>query len=114
MQATALAWLALNSAGGAFAVGVVLAARMLPNLLFGLAAGTLADRANRNVLLASVGVVAVPIMLALSWLAASGSVAVWSLAILAFAVGCLQVFDVPARQALVMDTVSREVAPNAM
>src|SRR5919198_4043714 len=48
MQTTATAWLALDSAGGAFAVGLVLAARMLPNLLFGLAAGTLADRAHRG------------------------------------------------------------------
>ena len=114
IQATATAWLAVDAGGGGFGVGVVLAARMLPNLLFGLAAGTLADRANRHRLLVVVGLAGVPVMLALSWLAASGNVAVWQLVPLSFATGCLFVFDVPARQALVMDTVPREVAPNAM
>lgn len=109
-----MAWLALVAGGGGFAVGLVLAARMLPNLLFGLAAGTLADRANRNRLLLVVGLAAVPVMLALSWLAATMDVAVWQLVALSFAAGCLSVFDVPARQALVMDTVPRDVAPNAM
>jgi predicted MFS family arabinose efflux permease len=33
---------------------------------------------------------------------------------LSFLTGCLTVFDAPARQALVMDTVPRELAPNAM
>jgi MFS family permease len=112
MQQTATAWLALDA--GAFAVGLVLAARMLPSLLFGLAAGTLADRAHRNRLLVGVSISAIPIMLVLNRLAASGSVAVWELVALAFATGCLSVFDVPARQALVMDTVPRDVAPNAM
>ena len=112
MQQTALAWLALEA--GPFAVGLVLAARMLPSLLFGLAAGTLADRAHRNRLLVGVSLSAIPIMLTLNRVAASDSVAVWQVVALAFASGCLTVFDVPARQALVMDTVPRDVAPNAM
>jgi hypothetical protein len=33
---------------GAFAVGLVLAARMLPSLLFGLASGTIADRVGER------------------------------------------------------------------
>ena len=114
IQATATAWLALLAGGGGFGVGLVLAARMLPNLLFGLAAGTLADRANRNRLYVAVALAGVPVMLALSWLAAGGNVAVWQLVPLSFATGCLFVCDAPARQALVMDTVPREVAPNAM
>jgi hypothetical protein len=36
MQLTATAWLALDARGGAVTVGLALAARMLPNLLFGL------------------------------------------------------------------------------
>src|SRR5437588_13011425 len=53
-------------------------------------------------------------MLALSWLAQTGHVALWQLLSLAFATGCLIVFDMPARQALVMDTVPRDAAVNAM
>ncbi|MCA1646926.1 MAG: MFS transporter, partial [Chloroflexi bacterium] len=47
MLGTATAWLAVGDGGG-FSVGLVLAARMLPNLLFGLAAGALADRLDRT------------------------------------------------------------------
>ena len=46
MERTATAWLALEVGGGAVAIGLIFAARMLPSLLFGLLAGTIADRAN--------------------------------------------------------------------
>lgn len=113
MLSTATAWLAVGDGGG-FSVGLVLAARMLPSLLFGLPAGTLADRFERTRQLQVVSLAALPIMLGLNRLAASGNVVLWQLAALSFATGCLTVFDVPARQALVMDVVPREVAANAM
>ena len=112
MQLTATAWLALD--GGAFTVGLVMAARMLPNLLFGLAAGTLADRSDRDRLVVLMRVVALPPVVGLAWLAQTASVNVWALVGLSFLNGCVSVLDVPARQALVIDTVPRDVAPNAM
>ncbi|MBV9542745.1 MAG: MFS transporter, partial [Chloroflexi bacterium] len=114
MQLTAIAWLALGSSGGGFTVGLVLAARMLPNLLFGLPAGTLADRANRRQLLLIVRLVSVLPALGLAWLPSLGPDAVAPLVLLAFGMGTSTVFDMPARQAMVMDTVPREVAANAM
>jgi len=113
LLATATAWLALGDGGG-FSVGLVLAARMLPNLLFGLPAGTLADRLDRPRQLLAVSLAALPLMLALNRLADSGSVPLWQLVSLSFATGCLPVFDLPARQSLVMDVVPRELASNAM
>src|SRR5437773_11946028 len=47
MERTATAWVALQAGGGALAIGLVFAARALPSLLLGLAAGTIADRADR-------------------------------------------------------------------
>jgi predicted MFS family arabinose efflux permease len=114
MERTATAWLALEAGGGALAVGIVLAARMLPSLLFGLAAGTIADRVDRTRQLAMVGIAGVPLMAVLSWLAASSSVQFWQVALISFAAGCVNVFDAPARQTLVMDSVRPEVAPNAI
>jgi MFS family permease len=113
MLTTATAWLAVDDGGG-FSVGLVLAARMLPNLLFGLAAGTLADRFERTRQLLAVSLSALPLMLALNRLAVSGSVPLWQLVVLSFATGCLSVFDTPARQALVMDVVARESAASAL
>jgi MFS family permease len=114
MQLTAIAWLALGSSGGAFTVGLVLAARSVPNLLFGLASGTLADHADRQRLLVVVRIAALAPAIGLTWLSGVDPTAVWPLVLLSFATGTVSVFDTPTRQALVMDTTPRDVAPNAM
>jgi len=110
MERTVTAWLALEAGGGPVAVGLAFAARMLPSLLLGLAAGTIADRADRPRQLLAVSGAAVLVMAGFSWLVGAGGVRVWQVVAFAFAAGCLQVFDTPARQALVLDTVPRESA----
>jgi MFS family permease len=116
VERTATAWLALEAGGavGALAVGLAFAARMLPSLLFGLAAGTLADRTDRRRQLVLVAAAGIPLMLAVSGLAWWGRLQVWQVVAFAFAAGCLQVFDTPARQALILDSVPRDVAANAV
>jgi MFS family permease len=117
MERTATAWLALSSAdlgNGAFAVGLALAARMLPLLLFGLAAGTIADRVQRARLLCLVAAVGVSLMAFFAWLTGSHAVQVWQVVAVSFCAGCLQVFETPARQSLALSTVQREVAPSAI
>jgi MFS family permease len=110
MERTATAWLALETGGGPVAIGLIFAARMLPSLLFGLAAGTIADRADRPRQLLAVAGTALLLMASFSWLIGIGDMRVWQVVVFAFAAGCLQVFDTPARQALVLDTVPREAA----
>ena len=114
MERTATAWLALQSGGGAFAVGLVFAAHSLPSLLFGLAAGTIADRVDRRKLLVVVAAAVSALMAFIGWLADRGNVQVWQVVVLGFAAGCIQVCDTPARQALVLDTTSRKAATNAL
>jgi len=114
LERTATAWLALEAGGGGLAVGITLAARMLPSLLFGLAAGTLADRHDRRRQLLVVAAAGLPLMLLLGWLVATGFVRTWQIVVFAFAAGCLQAFDVPARQALILDTVPRAAASSAV
>ena len=110
LERTATAWLALEAGGGAVAVGLIFAARMLPSLLFGLAAGTVAGRADRPRQLLAVAVAALLLMGGFGWLVGAGGVQAWQVVVFAFAAGCLQVFDTPARQALVLDTIPRELA----
>jgi MFS family permease len=93
MERTATALLALESGGGAFAVGLVLAARMLPSLLFGLASGTIADRVDRRRQLVTVGAAAVPVMAGLGWLARPGTADMAYLVPIAFGIGGVSVFD---------------------
>jgi MFS family permease len=114
MERTATAWLALQSGGGPLAVGLVFAARSTPSLLLGLAAGTIADRTDRRRQLLAVCGAACALMAAIGWIVGAGTIRVWQVVAISFAAGCIQVFDTPARQALVLDTTSRAVAPNAM
>lgn len=114
MERTTTAWLALQAGGGAFAVGLVFAARSLPSLLFGLAAGTIADRADRRRQLLAVSGAALLLMAVIGWLVGAGAIRVWQVIAISFVAGCLQVSDTPARQALVLDTTARAVAANAM
>ena len=114
MERTATAWLTLEAGGGAFAIGLVFAARMLPSLLFGLAAGTFADRGERSRQLLAVGASAWLLMAALGAIISHGTVAVWQILAFAFAAGCVQTFDTPARQALVLDLVPVDSAERAL
>lgn len=114
LERTATAWLALEAGGGPVAVGLIFAARMLPSLLFGLAAGTIADRADRPRQLLAVAGAALLLMAGFGWLVGAGGTRIWQVVAFAFAAGCVQVFDTPARQALVLDTVSRDAALRAL
>lgn len=114
LERTATAWLALEISGEAFAIGLTFAARMLPSLLFGLTAGTIADRVDRRRQLIVVAGIAVGVVTIFSWLVGSGGLRIWQVVALSFVAGCLQVFDTPSRQALVVDTVPREDAPRAL
>jgi MFS family permease len=114
MERTATAWLALEAGSSAFAIGLIFAARMLPSLLLGLVAGTIADRADRPRQLLAVAGATLLLMITFSWLIRVGEIRVWHVVVFSFAAGCLHVFDMPARQALVMDTVSRATAPRAL
>jgi MFS family permease len=114
MERTATAWLALEAGSGAFAIGMIFAARMLPSLLLGLVAGTIADRADRPRQLLAVAGAALCLMAAFGWFVGSASVLPWHLIAFSFAAGCVSVFDTPARQALVLDTVPRGAAPRAL
>jgi MFS family permease len=113
VERTATAWLALET-GDALSVGVVLAARMLPSLLFGLAAGTLADRVDRTRQVAVVSMASVPIMAGMAWLASHQAIVLPQVIVLSFLAGCIPVFEIPARQSLVMDAVPSHLAPNGM
>jgi predicted MFS family arabinose efflux permease len=114
MERTTTAWLALLASDNPLGVGVVFAARNLPSLLFGLMSGTIADRVERPRLLFGVAGAASVLMAVLSWLSSAGNIQTWQVAAIAFATGCFQVFDTPARQALVLDTVPREAATSAV
>jgi predicted MFS family arabinose efflux permease len=114
MERVATGWLALETGGGPLGVGIVFAARTLPSLLLGLAAGSLADRSDRRRILRAVAAAGSVLATGLGLLVGSGQIALWQVAAIAFLSGCVQVSDQPSRQALVYDSVGRDAAPSAI
>jgi predicted MFS family arabinose efflux permease len=114
MERVATGWLALETGGGPLGVGIVFAARLLPSLLFGLLAGTLADRFDRRRILVAVALGAAALTTTLGVLVGAGAVTLWSVAAIAFLNGCIMVYDSPSRQSLIFDLVGREHTPNAI
>src|SRR6202171_2531309 len=114
MQSVAMPWLALELTGSALLVGLVLAAQFLPVLVGGPLGGVVADRyRKRNVLLASQSLFTIP-SFALFAISATGHAQYWMVIAAAFATGTITLFDVPARQAFVIEMVGRRDLMNAI
>lgn len=114
MERVATGWLVLDIGGDALTVGIVMAARSLPPLVLGLAAGTIADRCDRRRWLMLAAMAAALLATTLGLIVREGHVQVWHIAAIASLFGCASVADIPARQALVVDTVGRAAAPSAI
>lgn len=109
-----LSWLALGTDGSSLAVGIVLAARVLPQMLFGIPAGALADRFSRSrlVLIANAGSGVVVGSLCVAWLA--GTVGLPVLVVGTFLIGTCDAVRVTAATAMAFDLVERRSAANAI
>jgi MFS family permease len=95
-------------------LGLVVAARMTPQLIFGLMAGVIADRFDRKriMLVAQAGTVSLHIITAI--LVLTGMVEVWHVFVLAFATGTALLFTQTARQSLIPQLVPEEQVLNAV
>jgi MFS family permease len=114
MQSVAMPWLALELTHSGLLVGLVLAAQFTPVLLGGPFGGLVADRERkRNVLLVTQSLFTIPsfVLFAVS---ATGHAQYWMVIVAAFATGAINMFDVPARQAFVIEMVGRQDLMNAI
>lgn len=114
MQMVALPWLVLQITHSAVALGTVTALQFLPILGVVLFAGVIVDRfPKQRLLLATQGASLIQ-ALTLAFLTASGRIQVWEIYLLAIALGLINAFDSPARQAFVTELVGRENVVNAV
>jgi MFS family permease len=115
MQRVAQDWLVLElTHNSGTALGIATGLQFLPQLLFSLWGGVVADRyRKRNILLATQTIMGA-LALILGLLALTGLVAVWQVYVLAFALGLVAVVDNPARQAFVSEMVGKEGMANAI
>ena len=114
MQSVALSWYALELTHSGFKVGLVLAMQFTPMLVGGQFGGLLADRfAKRRILLVTQTLFILPA----AWLflvSETHTGQYWMVLLAALALGSINVFDVPCRQAFVIEMVGREDLLNAI
>lgn len=108
VQIVAQGWLALDLSNDAFIVGVVSAAGSFPVLLFSLYGGVVADRYDKRKLV-MIGQGLLALEAAALWLfVVTGTITIpWLVALAAFA-GVVSAFEIPARQALLVELVERD------
>ncbi len=114
MQNIAMYWLVLSLTRSPLAVGFLSLARFGPFTLFGLVAGTIADRLdNRRTVMVTQSVQMV-LSFVLAGITLAGHVQAWHVYAIAFAGGSALVLDAPSRQSLTFQMVGREELPNAV
>jgi MFS family permease len=115
MTRIATSWLVYRLTGSAMLLGVVGFAGQIPSFLLAPFAGVLVDRWNRHRLLVATQVLAMLQSLALAVLALTGVIKIWHVILLSIFQGVINAFDMPARQAFVVEMVEkREDLPNAI
>jgi MFS family permease len=114
MQSVAQAWLVIRLSGGGVALGVVTALQFLPVLLAGPWGGVIADRLDKRRIVTVTQTVAGLLALSLGVLTVTGVVRLWMVDLVAFLLGCVNLVDMPTRQAFVIEMVGREDVPNAV
>ncbi len=114
MQTIGQAWLVLQLTHSAWLLGVVGALQFLPVMLLSLFGGVLADRLPKRKVLLFTQSFAM-LQAAVLWiLVASGHIQIWEVLVLASLLGLTNSFDMPTRQAFVVEMVGREDLPNAI
>src|SRR6516165_2741751 len=115
MQRVAQDWLVLQlTHGSGTALGIATGLQFLPQLLFSMWGGMIADRYPKRRILFATQAAMGGLALLLGVLALTGAVAVWQVYLLAFALGMVAVVDSPTRQTFVAEMVGRDGMANAI
>ncbi len=111
----ATSWLIYRLTGSALLLGILGFAGQVPTFLLAPLAGVLVDRWDRHRVLVITQVMAMIQSGVLAALALAGVINVWHVLVLSVVQGIINAFDMPARQALVVEMVEdRADLPNAI
>ena len=114
MQNVAQAWLVYRLTGSSFLLGAVGFAGQIPVFLMAPVGGILADRKNRQHVVIATQTVSMLLAFILAALTLTRLVQVWHVIALAALLGVVNAFDIPARQAFIVDMVGKEDLINAI
>lgn len=105
LETVALGLYVYELAGSAFAVGFIGFLRLAPLLLLGAFIGTIADRANRRVILATTNFTLAIVYLTLGVLVVTDHIELWHVSAGALIGGMLWATDFPVRRAMIADSL---------
>jgi MFS family permease len=111
MEALVLGWFILTLTDSPFLVGAISAARMALNIM-ALFAGAIADRVPRHKILAAVEFLMAAFAGVMLVLILTGLLETWHIFAIAVVAGMVRVFQMPAAQAMVADTLPEERIAN--
>lgn len=108
LQAVSMGWVSFQLTGSPLFVGLVATASGLPFLLFSTFAGVLIDKTDKQRLIVWTQVGEMIVAAVLGILVLTGTVNTTALLVLAFVAGTIGAFDLPARQAFVIEMVGKK------
>jgi MFS family permease len=114
MQMVAQSWLIYRLTASAAKLGLIGFAGQIPIFVLAPLGGVIADRVNRHRILIVTQTAMMVLAFALAALTLSGHVQVWHIFMLASLLGVTNAFDIPARQAFLVEMVDREDIVNAI
>jgi MFS family permease len=114
MQGTAQGWLVYQLTGSKVLLGTVVAVGSLPMLLFSLWGGSVADRHSKRKVVVVTQTAMMLTAFVFAALVGSGHIQTWHILVLAALGGVAMAFDMPARQAFMVEMTSREHLMNAV
>ena len=114
MQTVAQSWLVYRKTDSALLLGAIGFASQIPIFLLSPVGGAVVDRHNRHRLVIATQTASMILAFILAALTLLGVVTVWQLFVLASLLGFVNAFDIPARQAFLVEMVGREDLMNAI
>ena len=114
MQSVAQSWLVYRLTGSSLLLGLVGFAGQIPVFLLASIGGMVADRRSRYRIVIATQTSAMLLAFVLSALTLLGHIKVWEIMVLASSLGLVNAFDIPARQAFVVEMVSQQDLMNAI
>jgi len=114
MQSVAQAWLVYRLTDSTVLLGFIIFAGQIPVFLLAPIGGAIADKYNRRRILLTTQTISMVLAGVLAFLTLTGVIEVWHIFVLAALLGLVNSFDIPTRQAFIVDIVKRENLMNAI
>jgi len=114
MHHAAQNWLVYKLTSSPFFLGLAGMTASLPILLFTLAGGVFADRHSKKAIILATQIALMMLTLTIALIVAYGTVTVWHVLIIAFCIGSVQSFELPAKQSFFIEMVGKKDLLNAI